>query len=273
MMNLKQRIKNARFASDFDSTVTQQNAFVLLTKLLLKHHSKKWDVHKIVRQAPKILYYRSKFIAINRFDKYLNKPHGNDEDIYKSKVRLLKGVPYSIFEEEIVPMLRINPMFIRKFLQFRELFKFKKEDILLVSKNGIDEINSFLDYSSENNINRYLLPKEEFRDKNVSNREILTHLGINFIPVCNKLGKQEMVSGNKKYLAYNGRMTKNFDYFIDKKSKIRLYKDRIVFGDNEDAIYGSIPLAFINVQINSKNEKKLRNYLQKNKLINKQDNS
>jgi hypothetical protein len=250
--------------TDFDNTMIKQNSLNILSKKIGKYYLKTGQIAKLLKNFS-ILWIRLKELYTNKkllediliFD---------DSDVVIQKAKRLKRIPYSLYLNETVPILELNRTWILTALKLMRKYDLEDENIIIVSRNGHEEIEDFLDH--ENNIiNRKLIEDKEFlsevkkisgkkldpskmlQSKKLTNRDILRFFGFEFEIIANKLCKKMLIIDNKKDFIYTGIIRKTVDIgVIERKNKALLYENNIVIADKEEEIYKSWTKEFVCVE-------------------------
>ena len=190
----------------------------------------------------------------------------DEGDLVIKKARLLRNVPYSIYKRKAIPKLTINRNWLIACLEQMKKHSLENEPIIIVSRNGIKEIEDFFAHKN-NKSNIDMLRDRGFMDKlgkildrkyplndilnrkDATNREIFESLGLRFEIIANELEKKQAIIDNKKDWVYTGIVNKVHHIgVIERKNKAILYENNIVLADKEEKMYNTWAKEFVCVQ-------------------------
>jgi hypothetical protein len=246
-------VRTPKILSDFDSTLIKQNSLNIFTFKIIKYYLKKGNIAKILKSIP-ALWIRVKEIYITKklvpeiliFD---------DSDIVIRKAKKLKNVPYSIYKRDTIPELEINPTWIVECMKMRMKHKIESKTITIVSRNGIDEINDFLDASANDNTKAILSNQELMENvrqithkkyyaynllikKEMTNRDVLKFFDVDIEIIANDLCKKPAIVNNQKDMIYTGIVKGMHEIgVIERRNKALLYENNLVLADKEEILY------------------------------------
>jgi hypothetical protein len=253
MKNTGKMTKKPVIMSDFDSTMIKQNSLNILTKNIIWHYIKLGQFGRLIAKGIPVLWLRMG-------DLYTLKrriPEAfvfDDSDLVIKKAKQLNGIPYSIYTKETIPFLEINRFWLEECLRLQKKYDIQGP-IQIVSRNGLEEIKDFFDYSNNptnisiledkkfldklSNISgKKFRPKKILKKKKITNKDILDVLGLDFTIIANEFCKKLAIVEDRKDLVYTGVVRPKHKLgIIEKKNKALLYEGNIVLADKEELIF------------------------------------
>jgi len=250
-----------RIMSDFDSTLIVQNSLNIMSRQIFNNYMRNHKYMRLLKSVP-VLWIRIKevFVAKTMFPEFLVL---DDSDLVIRKAKKLKGVPYSIYCKETVPLLDINATWILACLRLKKEFKKQKEKVTIVTRNGIDETEFFLE-SKATKVSRDILNDKSListasqlrgktmrrkKVRSITNRKVLEYFGIKLDVIANKFVKRPVVVDGKKDQIYTGVVKNTHPIgIIEVRNKAILYENNVVIADKEEKMYAAWTKKFVNVE-------------------------